>query len=250
MRLLRLPGVFRPPSDAWMLAERLRQEPLRSGCNVLDLCTGSGILAISAALEGAAHVTAVDVSRRAVLAVRLNGWINGVRIEALRGDLFTPVTGRRFDLIVSNPPYLPGDPDQSSGARLARAWEGGPSGRAFIERIARGARAHLTADGVLLLVCSTVCGEAQTLGLLESGALKPAVVARHRGALGPLLRSRAQWLRQRGLLLAGDEEEILVIRAVPSTRAESASPCPGRRHSTSSPDPSPGLSAPARAAGS
>src|SRR5437016_3066151 len=109
MRLLPLPGVFQPPSDAWLLADFLKRERLRGGASVLDLCAGSGMLAIAAALEGASEVTAIDVSLRAVIAVRLNAWINRVRVEALTGDLFGPVHGRRFDVIVSNPPYLPGD---------------------------------------------------------------------------------------------------------------------------------------------
>ena len=62
MRIITLPGVFQPRSDTWMLAEALR-EHLRPGGHVLDLCTGSGALAVTAALHGAGRVVAVDVSR-------------------------------------------------------------------------------------------------------------------------------------------------------------------------------------------
>jgi len=119
-----------------MLIRHLRQARLAAGARVLDLCTGSGVLAIAAAMDGATEVTAVDISRRAVLAVRLNARLNGVSVEARRGDLFGPLGDRRFDLIMSNPPYLPGDIGQLPQRGLARAWEGGPSGRVFIERIA------------------------------------------------------------------------------------------------------------------
>ena len=105
VRLICLPGVFRPISDSRMLAECVRQESA-PGMRVLDLCTGSGVLALTAAKQGA-EVTAVDVSRAAVVNVRLNARINDVRIEALRGDLFAPVAGRTYDLIASNPPYVP-----------------------------------------------------------------------------------------------------------------------------------------------
>ena len=64
MRLLTLPGVFQPPSDAWLLAEYFAREQLAKGAAVLDLCTGSGMLAIAAALGGADDVAAVDISRR------------------------------------------------------------------------------------------------------------------------------------------------------------------------------------------
>src|SRR5579884_1893460 len=131
MRLLPLPGVFQPPSDAWMLAGHIRQPDLGPDAAALDLCTGTGMLAIAAALAGAGSVTAVDISRRAVAAVKLNAWVNRVHVEALRGDLFEPVRDRRFDLITSNPPYLPGDLAEPPARGGARAWEGGRSGRAF-----------------------------------------------------------------------------------------------------------------------
>lgn len=213
MRLVRLPGVFRPPSDAWMLAARIQRDGLDPGMRVLDLCTGSGMLAIAAAMAGAAEVTAVDISRRAVLAARLNAWVNGVHVEALRGDLLSAVPGRRFDLILSNPPYLPGEIDSLPRRGLARAWEGGPSGRAFIERIAAGAADHLTEAGAVLLVCSTVCGEEQTLDEFRTRGLSASTIERHRGPLGPRLAARADWLSRQGLLLNTREEEILVVRA-------------------------------------
>jgi release factor glutamine methyltransferase len=250
MRLFPLPGVFRPPSDSWLLAEYVRRERLAAGAAVLDLCSGSGVLAIAAACDEAAHVTAVDVSRRAVAAVRLNGWVNGVRVEGVRGDLFEPVRSRRFDLIVTNPPYLPGDVSRLPQRGLARAWEGGRSGRVFIERIACGAQDHLTPNGVLLIVCSTVCGEEQILDELTRSGLRPDVVVRSRGPLGPRLTARADWLRRQGLLLDGDQEEILVVRAGLATPAGSASPSRGHPRSTSSRGPAPGRSAPARAAAS
>jgi release factor glutamine methyltransferase len=249
MRLLPLPGVFQPPSDAWLLATYLRRERRAEGASVLDLCTGSGMLAISAALSGAAEATAVDISRRAVAAVRLNAWLNGVWVRALRGDLFEPLHGRRFDVIVSNPPYLPGDISELPRRGLARAWEGGRSGRTFIDRISAQAREHLRPGGALLLVYSTVCGEAQTLEGLRAGGLDPAVAVRRRGPLGPRLAARAEWLRRQGLLLDGGEEEILVVRARAPRPAESASPSRDRRRSTWSRAPSPGRIAPAREAG-
>src|SRR5437660_1567412 len=108
-----------------MLADCLAQEPIGTGTRVLDLCTGSGLLALTAALRGASTVVAVDVSRRAVLSAQLNASLNGVTVRALRGDLFAPVRGRRFDLIVSNPPYVPGASSELPRRGAARAWEAG-----------------------------------------------------------------------------------------------------------------------------
>ncbi len=104
MRLLVPPGVFRPISDTWLLARSARS--LAPGARVLDLCTGSGAVAIDLARHGAAEVVAIDVSRRAVLAARVNAGLNGARVDVRRGDLVAPVANARFDLVVSNPPYL------------------------------------------------------------------------------------------------------------------------------------------------
>jgi release factor glutamine methyltransferase len=196
--------------------------------SVLDVCTGSGYLALAAAAAGASAATAVDVSRRAVLAVRLNASLNGLGVEALRGDLFGPVRGRRFDVIVSNPPYLPGPGDGLPPRGIARAWEAGPSGRALIDRICAGAPDHLNEGGVLLLVHSSVCGERQTLDALAVAGLSAGVAGRQRGPLGPLLRARADWLRERRLLLDGAREDLLVIRAEPPSQTTGVSSVAGR----------------------
>jgi len=193
-----------------MLVRTLDGEALDPGARVLDLCTGSGALAIAAARRGAHEVVAVDISRRAVLAARLNARLNGLRIDARRGDLFAAVPGERFDLIVSNPPYLPGPELPRSGP--ARAWEGGPRGRAFLDRICAGAPQHLRAGGRVLLVHSSLCDETATVGALEEGGLEACVVARYPGPLGPRLSARAAWLRAQGLLGAEEHEEIVIVR--------------------------------------
>ncbi len=70
VRVATLPGVFRPRSDALLLVAAMRERGLARGAGALDLFTGSGVLAVAAALEGAREVTAVDLSRRAVLTAR------------------------------------------------------------------------------------------------------------------------------------------------------------------------------------
>jgi SAM-dependent methyltransferase len=80
--------------------------------SVLDVFAGSGALALTAALEGAREVTAVDISRRAILNARLNARLNRVRLRALCGDLFAPVVRHRFDLIVANPRYVPSESNE------------------------------------------------------------------------------------------------------------------------------------------
>src|SRR5439155_7577882 len=213
VRLLVPPGVFRPLSDTWMLADALRVATLPPRASVLDLCTGSGVLAVAAARRGAREVTAVDVSRRAVLAVRLNARANGVRVRALRGDLFAPVGRLRFDLIVSNPPYVPGEHDGGPPPGRRRHWDAGAGGRALLDRIVDQAPAHLRPGGSLMLVHSSICGIDATLDRMRAAGLEPDVVARRRGPLGPLMSARVHTLERRGLLGAGRrEEEVAVLR--------------------------------------
>lgn len=211
MRLVTLPGVFRPPSDSWLLVDAIRENDLARNASVLDVFTGSGVLAVSAALAGARDVTAVDVSRRAVLTVRLNALLNRVRVRAVRGDVFAPVAGRRFDLIVANPPYVPGDSDDLPAHGPSRAWEAGRDGRALLDRFCPAVAEHLTPGGRVLIVQSSLSGEAETLEALASAGLSPEVLVRRRGDLGPIVSARAEQLEARGVLAPGEREEDLLV---------------------------------------
>jgi release factor glutamine methyltransferase len=196
-----------------MLAHQLRQQPLDERSSALDLCAGSGVLAIVASQSGAGRVTAVDISRRALLATRLNARLNGVAVRTARGDLFEAVPGERFDLIVSNPPYLVSASDELPHRGSSRAWDAGTSGRAFLDRICEQAEHHLTPGGVLLLVHSSLCSEQSTTHALSRRGYEVRIVARHRGKLGPRMRPRATMLRSRGLLGDEEVEDIVVVRA-------------------------------------
>jgi release factor glutamine methyltransferase len=224
VRIVTLPGVFRPISDTWLLADALDREPLPSGARVLDLCSGSGAIAIRAALGGRAprrgdasrgggpttdasrEVVAVDVSRRAILTIRLNAALNGVRVDARRGDLYAAVAGQRFDAIVSNPPYVPAATDDLPARGLARAWDAGRDGRALLDRICAGAAQHLRPGGVILLVHSSLLGYEPTATALNG--LEVDIAASERGPLGPLMRAR----RSDGLIPPVDKEDVLVVR--------------------------------------
>ncbi|HMJ35463.1 MAG TPA: HemK2/MTQ2 family protein methyltransferase [Baekduia sp.] len=212
MRIVTLPGVFRPISDTWLLAGALR--PLAPGACVLDACTGSGALAISAALAGAREVTAVDVSRRAVLTACINAWLNGVVVCTRRSDLFSRLPAQRYDVIVSNPPYVPDPSSDHLPARgPQRAWDAGRDGRIILDHLIAEAPRHLRPGGTLLVVHSEICGIEATLKALRAACLDPGVVARHRGPLGPLMRERSDHLRARGTLAPSQIEEDVVVIA-------------------------------------
>src|SRR4051812_17889180 len=159
-----LPGVFRPLSDTWLLAEAACREA--PAARVLELCAGPAFAGIAAARHSGGHLTTVDVSRRAQLNARLNARVNGVRIDARRGDLLDAVAGESVDLTLGTPPYVPGPDPPARGA--ARGWDAGADGRAVLDRICAAAADHLAPGGTLLLVHSEVCGTHTTLGAYEN----------------------------------------------------------------------------------
>ncbi|WP_411104085.1 HemK2/MTQ2 family protein methyltransferase [Streptomyces sp. cmx-4-9] len=212
-RLIAPPGVYRPQGDTLLLADALAQEPLEPGAQVMEIGTGTGALALHAAARGA-RVTAVDVSWRAVLAARLNGLRERLPLRVRHGDFAAHAGGGGFDLVLANPPYVP-SPDARVPIRGARrAWDAGTDGRHVIDRICTAAPALLAPGGVLLMVHSGMCGPDTTLELLTRQGLAPQVVRRVSVPWGPVLRSRAAWLRKQGLAGEGPElEELVVIRA-------------------------------------
>jgi ribosomal protein L3 glutamine methyltransferase len=124
---------------------------------VLDLCTGSGCLAVLAAMRFAnAAVDAVDISADALAVAAHNIAGHGLedRITLHRGDLFGPVRGERYDVILSNPPYVDADGMAALPPECrhepAIALDGGPDGIAIVRRIIDNAGRHLTGNAGLL----------------------------------------------------------------------------------------------------
>ena len=145
------------------------------GCKVLDVGTGSGLLAIGAALAGAGRVTAVDLNPEAVLAARLNASLYGLagRLKVVLGDMFAPVAGERFDLIICNPPYLRGEPiSQGTLAYMA-----GEDFR-WLRLFGRGAVEHLALGGRCLLVLADSTDLRAALGIFSSGGWRVRLLAR------------------------------------------------------------------------
>jgi len=148
--------VLIPRPETEQLAE-LGLEALPEGGAALDLGTGSGALALALALgRPGAAVTAVDLSPEALEVARANAAALGAAVTFLAGDLYAPLpAGARYDLIVSNPPYVP----TGELSRLQRevqreprlALDGGADGLAVLRRVVAGAPARLTAGGTLLM---------------------------------------------------------------------------------------------------
>ena len=154
------PDVLIPRPETELLVEAALEGHPREGgdpITLLDLGTGSGAIAVTLALERPRmQVTAIDSSAAALIVARQNAAALGATVELLDGAWYAPVAGRRFDLIVSNPPYV-----AASDAHLGQGdlrfepagalTDGSADGLDSIRAIVAGARAHLNPGGRLLL---------------------------------------------------------------------------------------------------
>ncbi|APV48815.1 protein-(glutamine-N5) methyltransferase, release factor-specific [Betaproteobacteria bacterium GR16-43] len=151
-------NVLIPRPDTETLVEAALKRMPATACSVLDLGTGSGAIAITLACERAeARATAVDKSAGALAVARANAErLAPGRVEFLEGSWFAPVAGRRFDLVVANPPYVAAkDPHLGQGDLRfeppGALTDGSADGLDSIRAIVAGAREHLNPGGWLLL---------------------------------------------------------------------------------------------------
>lgn len=169
------PAVLIPRPETELLVEQaLALMPETQPVKVLDLGTGSGCIAITLALERPrAQVAAIDRSRAALSIARRNADRLGARVEFVESDWFAAVDARRFDLIVSNPPYVAaGDPHLARGDvrfEPVGALASGADGLHDLRRLVTAAGAHLTHGGTLLMEHGYDQAEAVQALLREAG---------------------------------------------------------------------------------
>ena len=169
--LVVMPRVFNPVllRTGALRVRALERLPLKAGLSVLDLGTGSGVGAVFAARRGAS-VVAVDINPQAVRCVRINALLNHVdeRIDARLGNLFGPVAGLQFDVVLFNPPYYRGIPRDA----LDHAWRA----QDVFERFAGGLDQMLAPGGYAVLTLSTDGDCDELLAELEAAGFGNEVV--------------------------------------------------------------------------
>ena len=150
--------VLIPRPETELLAERAVRalQDFGPGAHALDLCCGSGCLGITLALEApSAQVDMADLSEDALAVTRKNADRLGAQVSLHQGDLWDAVDAKQYQLIVSNPPYIPDADCLALQAEVMReppmALKGGMDGLDFYRRIAAGLRKHRLPGGVLLL---------------------------------------------------------------------------------------------------
>lgn len=127
---------------------------IRGGERVLDLCTGSGCIIITLALEKKITAFGSDISEKALITAKKNMSALGASCEFIKSDLFENVSGK-YDIIISNPPYIRTDEIELLDAEVrdyepVSALDGGSSGLVFYERIIEAAPRFLEAHGRLI----------------------------------------------------------------------------------------------------
>jgi release factor glutamine methyltransferase len=212
-------GVYTPQEDSQLLINVMEKTGLARGRRVADLCTGSGVVAIAAADQGASGVTAFDICPRATHFARQQVLTAGVDVAVHLGSWARAVEFGPYDLVVCNPPYIPHDPsvdslELPSHLGPARAWDAGYDGRLVLDPLCASMRDLLAEGGTMLLVQSEFAEPRKTLAALSSCGLDAEILAWEWIPFGPVLSARAEWLEDTGRLDPGRrEEELVVIRA-------------------------------------
>lgn len=158
-------GVYPPKLDSLLLAKHLL-EVVRKGDKVLDAGTGSGILAVLAAIKGAI-VTATDVDERSVECAKHNASLNSAALSVHIGDLFEPIQ-ESFDIIASNMPSLPTPPNEQHDEYVSRNIDGGWDGRKYLDPLIEQASRFLKKPGCLLVIHSNFANSEKTKEKLEN----------------------------------------------------------------------------------
>ncbi len=211
--------VYRPQQDSYLLVQALQQAAPVMGRRVLDLCSGSGVVAMAAAGLDAASVTGFDICPRAVQYARTRASVAGARIDIRLGSWTQGLECAPFDVVACNPPSVPTRPDSAVAAAgswgaPSTAWNGGPDGRLILDPLCQSAAHMLVDGGTLLLVHSELSDIDRSLEQLRGSGLDARIMLDEQIRFGPVLGEQAAWLEQTGRLDKGCREEtIVVIRA-------------------------------------
>jgi release factor glutamine methyltransferase len=196
LRLAVNPSVLVPRPETELLVERALALGPRGPGRVADLGTGSGAIALALASERPQWtITATDTSEAALGTARANAsMLSLVGVELVKGEWFAPLTGRRFDLVVSNPPYVAqGDPALQDAALKHEpqiALAAGPDGLSSLREIVHSAPHHLERHGWLILEHGSDQAAAVARELVVRGF---GHVRSHRDLAGHERITEAQW---------------------------------------------------------
>lgn len=160
-------NIYEPREDSYLILEEVRR--LANG-NVLDMGTGSGILALASALK-ADHVIGADIDPKAVEFAKDTAKASGLtNLQFVKSDLFSYFQAhpQRFDIIIFNPPYLPEDLREPKDSRLTTT--GGKKGYELLDRFFSQASKYLMPYGKILIIFSSLTGKDKVHDIIENYA--------------------------------------------------------------------------------
>ena len=170
-------NVYVPAEDSYLLADNLL---IKEGQSVLELGTGSGIVAMYAS-KLTDEITVTDINFDACRLAEKNFRENGIEnIEILFGNMFEPVKNRKFDVILFNTPYLPTEDGEVLEDTINYAFDGGLNGRKVIDVFLNEVGNHLNEGGIVQLIQSSLSGNEETLDMLDkSGFIAEIAASEH-----------------------------------------------------------------------
>lgn len=171
------PEVYEPAEDTFLLAENL---DIQRKDEVLEIGTGTGLIALYTA-QRTKNVVATDINEQAIKCALKNTISNKTyNVELRHGNLFEPVAGEKFDLILFNTPYLPTSEDEKLDDNLNAAFDGGMDGRDTIDQFINEVAEFLKEGGRVQLVQSSLSDNEKTLQKLHELGFDAEITAREK----------------------------------------------------------------------
>ncbi len=215
------PGVFRPTQGSFLIWKYLFRSGAGQGKRCLDVGCGTGILAVQLALNGASHVHAIDIQRKAVGNMLANAFRNGVanRVSGAVVDLYAYQPDEKYDLIVASLYQMPVDPlGEITGHRPVDFW-----GRNLLDHLILHLPDMLTDDGVAYVMQISILGQVRTAELLAEAGLEARVVDFSFFHFSPAFYENIEQIRRVEQLsdayhLTFGEDEVMVMVLLEITR--------------------------------
>jgi len=159
--------IYEPAEDSFLLKKEVKK--YAKGKKFLDMGAGPGIQSRAAIKSKAKSVLAADISPESIKLLK------SIKILSIKSNLFSNIKGK-FDLIAFNPPYLPEDKREDKESRLITT--GGKKGDEIILKFLKEARNHLTKEGFILLLISSLTPKLRILSLLKKQQMNKQILSK------------------------------------------------------------------------
>ena len=171
IKLCHLEGAYKPKLDSFLIAKEL-MTIVKNNKKVLDIGTGTGVLAILSAKAGA-FVVATDIYKKSIMCAEYNASLNNIKLDARVGSLFEPIKkGGMFDVIVGNIPSIPTPPNEQHDEYLKRNVDAGSDGRKHLDPLINEMPKYLKEGGYFLILHSNFADIETTKNKLEKLGFK------------------------------------------------------------------------------